>query len=277
MTAAASSSFAWGRNRATLTTRDRSLGDALALVFRAFLIEAPGDDPGDWVHEPTLTARVGDREFSFASLDRAVLALEESLAEQLLEGCEHLLLHAGAVMRGDLVLLILGASGAGKTTTTLELVSRGFSFLGDEYVALDAEAPMLLPFPRSTVVKRPGRKLPQGSGFSLETEAGPLTFHLPEDRATLEPLALAGSDGQAGSRLGLIFPCYAPNAETAVRPLSAAESCARILPSTFNFEGNEAAHWPALSALALRARSFELEYSDVASGIDAALDQIGPE
>lgn len=61
-------------------------------------------------------------------------------------------LHASAVRHGDVAVLFLGASGAGKTTTARRLGRRGFTRIADDMIALDlAHDPPLvhaLPFER---------------------------------------------------------------------------------------------------------------------------------
>jgi hypothetical protein len=46
-------------------------------------------------------------------------------------------LHAAAVTRDDVSLLILGANGAGKTTAALQLVEQGWQLAADNFVATD--------------------------------------------------------------------------------------------------------------------------------------------
>ncbi|MFH0781126.1 MAG: hypothetical protein V2B20_04110 [Pseudomonadota bacterium] len=49
------------------------------------------------------------------------------------------ILHASAVSLRDRALLFLGESGCGKTTTSLALAKKGFSFMGDDLVILEAK------------------------------------------------------------------------------------------------------------------------------------------
>lgn len=51
----------------------------------------------------------------------------------------HVALHAGAVERDGAVLVLPGASGAGKTTLTAALMQAGWSYLTDEIVAIDLD------------------------------------------------------------------------------------------------------------------------------------------
>jgi hypothetical protein len=58
-----------------------------------------------------------------------------------------LVLHAGAVCRDGRAVAVMGPSGWGKTTLTLELVRRGWSFLTDDFAPLDRSG-WIAPFPR---------------------------------------------------------------------------------------------------------------------------------
>jgi hypothetical protein len=60
-------------------------------------------------------------------------------------------LHAGAVVIGGRALLLLGASGAGKTTLALALTQLGAGFLADDAVALERAGERLLAHPGTPV------------------------------------------------------------------------------------------------------------------------------
>jgi hypothetical protein len=64
-----------------------------------------------------------------------------------------LLFHAGSVGLRELGMLIVGPKGSGKTTLSLSLASRGWTFLGDELAAYDPATRMLLPFRRPVGIK----------------------------------------------------------------------------------------------------------------------------
>lgn len=60
-------------------------------------------------------------------------------------------LHSGAVTLGGRAVLLVGPSGWGKSTLTLELVRRGWGFLSDDFAPVDAEG-WVAPFPRAVNV-----------------------------------------------------------------------------------------------------------------------------
>jgi hypothetical protein len=71
----------------------------------------------------------------------------------------HDLFHAGVVSMDGAGVVLAAQSGMGKTTLTLELVSRGCGFLSDEIACLDPETGLLEPFPRKVNLKTGSREL----------------------------------------------------------------------------------------------------------------------
>ncbi len=64
------------------------------------------------------------------------------------------LLHAGVVSKAGNACIISGPSGYGKSTLTLELLSRGYGFLSDEYCVVKKADFSIVPFRRSIGVKK---------------------------------------------------------------------------------------------------------------------------
>jgi hypothetical protein len=65
---------------------------------------------------------------------------ERDLYDRIIErAAPSLLLHAGVLVRDDRAILLVGASGAGKTTMCRALVARGAKYMTDEIAAIDAE------------------------------------------------------------------------------------------------------------------------------------------
>jgi hypothetical protein len=108
--------------------------------------------------------------------------------------------HAGSLVIGGRGVLLVGASGAGKTTTTLELVARGHGFLGDDVAAIRVESAELLPCRRSARLRQPPRPgvladALRGRRSSVEEAPDgrtctllPVTEALPRSRAGAAPL-----------------------------------------------------------------------------------------
>lgn len=65
-------------------------------------------------------------------------AFEGELFRDLVERHSGGMLHAAAAARGGQAALFLGDSGAGKSVLSLELLSRGWTYLSDEFAPIDA-------------------------------------------------------------------------------------------------------------------------------------------
>lgn len=61
----------------------------------------------------------------------------------VLEGRGRQLIHAAAVATVDGAALIVGSGGAGKSTTALTCLAAGMDFLGDDYVVVSSDPPMV--------------------------------------------------------------------------------------------------------------------------------------
>lgn len=97
--------------------------------------------------------------------------------------------HAGSVAIHDGALLLVGDSGAGKTSTVSALLTCGAAYLSDEVALLDPEAGTVLAFHLPMVVKpwtaRAAGPLPPGRQVATQ---GAVRFHLPIRLARAAPL-----------------------------------------------------------------------------------------
>lgn len=62
-------------------------------------------------------------------------------------------IHAGAVVKGRKVILLPANHGSGKTTLTLNLTRNNYRCLSDDIVLIDPKSLMVIPFPRSFLIK----------------------------------------------------------------------------------------------------------------------------
>jgi hypothetical protein len=62
-------------------------------------------------------------------------------------------IHAGAVVKGRKLILLPANHGSGKTTLTLSLTRNNYRCLSDDIVLIDPKSLMVIPFPRSFLIK----------------------------------------------------------------------------------------------------------------------------
>lgn len=148
-----------------------ALAHRLSLLLKPFL--APGD-------ERAVTHRLriqyddgsgcwylyeGADRCSNATSDDEMLGLAEWFVMHWgVSSCtDPLLLHGAALFRAGATLLLLGESGAGKTTLTLGLLARGWLPYGDDVTLVDPQTLHVRPFPRYFHVDAATRDLVAGS------------------------------------------------------------------------------------------------------------------
>ena len=169
-------------------------------------------------------------------------------------------MHAGAVVRRDGTrVLVLGDSGAGKSTVTLALLEDGAQHLGDDtlFLAERRGAPTLLAFPRSFHLgPRTLAAFP-----SLARSAGDPDTNgkrdVPADALPGRPVAEMGAPDV------VLFPRVTAEAATGTLPLSPAEAFGELLRSSALLAVDGMPHATEqlrlLGALLAPARSFELQ------------------
>ncbi|HVJ93458.1 MAG TPA: hypothetical protein VM580_26835 [Labilithrix sp.] len=142
-------------------------------------------------------------------------------------------LHAAAVMTPDgAPIVIVGDSGAGKTTLMLALVEAGFGYLGDDRVLLrrdrDGGAPNVYSYPRAFHVGGETlRAFPK-----LEEFAGPLSGI--GDKLVVEPARAYPAEHRLGgtSPSLLLFPRVGRVEKTVARELSQADAFGSVLDAS---------------------------------------------
>jgi len=111
-----------------------------------------------------------------------------------------LFIHAGAVTIDGRAWIVVGESGAGKTSTVAVMVRQGAAYLTDEITLLDPEAATAVPFALPMAVKpwtaQAVGTLPRGAEVARE---GGVRFYLPAARAAgaapVEGFVLLRPDG----------------------------------------------------------------------------------
>lgn len=138
-------------------------------------------------------------------------------------------IHAGVVGNDAACLLLPGAPGSGKSTLTAALVHAGYRLYSDE-VALLADGTFdVFPVPLAICVKLSGLealagRFPQLRELPHHVRAdGKRVIYLPPSRSWLPPAAVPCPVA------ALVFPTYAPGADTRLLRLPAFEALGKLL------------------------------------------------
>ena len=167
-------------------------------------------------------------------LAQGLLAAEMAMNLQMALGWRrHLLLHASAVERDGRVLVMTGQSGSGKSTLSALLGSRGWRFMGDEFVLLDPMSGDAVPFPRLISLKNSAIAAMQAA--QPDGRLGPLLAGTPKGdiRHMVPPADAIARMGQGGAPALLLFPRF--GYPGAVREVAPGETFMRLTQASTNY------------------------------------------
>jgi hypothetical protein len=173
-----------------------------------------------------------------------------------------MLFHAGALAWAGGGLLLPGGIGAGKTTLTAWLLTRGLGYLTDELVFVPDGAETMEAFARPLNLKRPARAalrahfdFERHADRMLSTSAGDLI-----SPGALQPARLAGA--LDATRVSLIvFPRYQAGGDLVWRPLSKAQAGLALMKCLVNARNLPEHGFPQISRLAKAAPAYHMTYA----------------
>ncbi len=197
---------------------------------------------------------LGDSLGSLAEVLQSIVCHE--LADRSRDG---LLLHAAALVDAGRGVLIPGGIGAGKSTLTTWLLSKGLGYMTDELVYIPWGTNELHAYPRPLHLKYPSRavltaenvdyeqsRLLMSSSFSDMVAVEAFTSH---QITHPMPLSLA------------FFPRYQPQGEAQWQPLSAAQTAQYLMSSLVNARNLPDHGFHEAARLARLAQGVAFQYS----------------
>lgn len=204
-------------------------------------------------------------------LAHALLAAEMAMNLQVALGHRrHLLLHASCVERDGRALLMTGESGSGKSTLATLLGSRGWRFMGDEFVLIDPASGNAYAFPRAISLKNQAiavveRACPAG-------RFGPRLIGTPKGdiRHLMPPRdAIVRMDEPARPAL-LLLPTFGLPSD--VRAVGAAEAFVRLTQASTNYTALGERGFRALTRLVAHVPAYAIDYPDGEVAIEQVED-----
>ena len=191
--------------------------------------------------------------------------LTDALRYQMLELVEARLrgfvtLHAGAVAREGRLLLLAGASGAGKTTLTLGLLRAGWTYFTDDLAPIDVTTAEIAPFPKPLGVKDPAAFDGLAGAFDgIDLPRPAKAFLVPPD-------AFPVGTGPLAARC-LVFPTFRAGAAVGVTALTAAKATALATAYVRRLEPEVVA---LLNRVCTGCDCYEVVYGSTEAGVAAA-------
>lgn len=207
----------------------------------------------------------------------AALALEMGMNLQLAVGMHrYVLLHAAAVERDGAAMLLIGDSGAGKSTMSAVLAYSDWRLLGDEFALLDPVAGCLHPFPRPISLKNSaidhmrGRAPADRFGPVIKGTVKGTIQHL------LPPVsALAAMEVPAQPRL-VVMPRFVAGTLPTARRMTPTETFVQLTRASPNYASLGEPGFEALWGVLQRAPGYAIEYGSSEDGL-ALVDRLWTE
>jgi hypothetical protein len=182
------------------------------------------------------------------------------------------LLHAGAVCNEDGGVLLAGAGGSGKSTSSLACVEAGFKFVSDNYVLLtNGEAPVAHSLFCTAKVRPSGLRFhPRLRAMSpgLDPEGDEkfvfdLNLGLPERLARQAPIK------------ALLLPRLSDSGRVAIRPASPTQGLLALAPSTiYQLPGSHGALLEPMSDLVKRVPTYSLDLGGPPDEVPGAIAEL---
>ncbi len=220
---------------------------------------------------PYRLARSGGTETVTGELGSLLQAFDADLSVELQKLRRDLFfLHSGAVCWADEAMLLVGASGSGKSMCCWGLANLGATFMSDELAPVDLERLAVLPYLRSIGLKDEPPEVFPLAGDVLRTTAG---IHLP---AT----GLPGGVRRAPVPIAaLVFLRQEPAStdQPVLEKVSAGQAAARLYAGALNALAHPDDGLTAAAALASAVPSYVLERGELRATCELLLVGFGPE
>lgn len=201
-------------------------------------------------------------------LAQGLLAAEMAMNLQVALGWrQHLLLHASAVERGGRALVMVGASGSGKSTMAALLGEGDWRLMGDEFAMLNMGSGAIHAFPRLISLKN--ESVPEMAARVGLDRLGPIITGTP--KGTIRHMvpradAITRMDEPAMPAL-LLFPTF--GGEPGLRAVPPSEAFMRLTESSTNYVALGEPAFAALTDLIARVPAVAIGYGSSAEGMAA--------
>ncbi len=193
-------------------------------------------------------------------LNRAAVALMNEVIRSVAENTnQYIALHAAAVTKSGINLVIPANTGSGKTSMAAWLVSRGYKYLTDELVLFSPLDTSFEAFYRPFNVKPSGLEVAKQliKSFNPERE-------IKTNDVIIWPVEFIGEYAQRLENQNadlFIFPCYSKDSELVIEALSPAQTGMELMACNVNARNLEDHGFKQISEIARQVAGIRLVYS----------------
>ena len=170
----------------------------------------------------------------------------------------HLIIHSGAVKKGEKILLFPGFSGSGKSTLVTWFFINGWDYLSDDLICVGFNDKRIYPYPIPLRLKNPPAKIPEllekipeikMECFSCQDE-NLYYIHIEKNfkKTSFKPESLCS----------FIFPNYSPRENLSLTRRNVKETFTRLLSHCINFSSYQSEAFDRISQRSSSVLSFGL-------------------
>ena len=215
------------------------------------------------ISEERCVTGIGPETIEFETDEDLLVGIEHRLYRHALLASDTLFVHSAALQFREQTVLLVGSSGAGKTTLTLGLLNQGWKFLSDELAPLAPGNGFVRPFPRCPAASRKTMKM-----LSLRPES---TGHVHlKNTYCILPGQLLQAEMKLHPIDNVVF--LSRSETTKMTPVSGTEGMTRLLQAV-GHEPDRSVAFQTAGAIAERARFHELRNGKLSKTI-AELENI---
>ncbi len=195
------------------------------------------------------------------TVNNAALGLMNEVVRSVAEHSDNFIaVHAAAVKKNNIAVVIPGNTGSGKTSLSAWLVSQGYQYLTDELVLFSLENTNFQAFYRPLNVKAEGLKAVR-----------PLLKNFIEDQEISTKSIIVWPAGFIGERVEkskpakanlFVFPSYRAEADLKIEVLTPAQVGLELMASNVNARNLENHGFKEMANIARQVPGFRLVYSD---------------
>ncbi|MFQ5688562.1 MAG: hypothetical protein ACE5GV_18110 [Candidatus Scalindua sp.] len=169
-------------------------------------------------------------------------------------------IHAGAVVKGRKVILLPANHGSGKTTLALSLTRNNYRCLSDDIVLIDPKSFMIIPFPRSFLIKEGAiKKLARSNLIDKKNgyycRADDILYYNPDTGNKLSTRKIRP--------YAIVELKHNRRFKNELRPVSKSQMCIKLLRQSFNVHDYKRKAVTILTGLVRKTKCYSLKTNNV--------------